>query len=336
MNSYASLAAGNIGILVESALEYKPNQKALVVFDQDSPLAKTLTEAYRAVLPQALFLEFKAHSPEALRAAWEDLAPGDLVVLIQSTHFRLVEFRIRIELFRRSLKVMEHLHLDRMRGVEADIYLDALAYDPGYYRGIGHELKKRIDSAKVIRIDSGGENHLFTGGMEKARLNVGDYRGMKNVGGLFPIGEVFSEALDLASVTGKIRLFAFANSSFEVEVPPVPLTLCILGGIVTDCIDATEEFTRVLNRIKADEGEVWVRELGFGMNRAMTPTRRVSDIGTYERMCGVHLSLGAKHAIYPKPEFNRRHTKHHVDVFAVTEGVYIDGSRVFAEGEWTV
>jgi len=79
-----------------------------------------------------------------------------------------------------------------------------------------------------------------------------------------------------------------------------------------------------------------VRELGFGMNRALTPERKVSDIGTYERMCGIHLSLGAKHGVFDKPQLKRKNTKHHVDVFAITESVELDGQRVFADGGWTV
>jgi aminopeptidase len=91
----------------------------------------------------------------------------------------------------------------------------------------------------------------------------------------------------------------------------------------------------VLANIRADEGEVWLRELGFGLNRALTPERRVSDIGTFERMCGVHLSLGAKHALFNKPQIRRAAARHHVDVFAVTHGVFLDEQRVFSEGRWT-
>ena len=72
------------------------------------------------------------------------------------------------------------------------------------------------------------------------------------------------------------------------------------------------------------------------MNRALTPERRVSDIGTYERMCGIHLSLGAKHGVYDKPTLKRRHTKYHVDVFAVTESVTLGGDVVFRNGAWCV
>jgi hypothetical protein len=91
----------------------------------------------------------------------------------------------------------------------------------------------------------------------------------------------------------------------------------------------------VIAQIRADE-TVWVRELGFGMNRALTRERRVSDVGTYERMCGIHLSLGAKHGVYNKPHLKRRDTKYHVDVFAVTESVRLDGETVYRDGGWRV
>ena len=159
---------------------------------------------------------------------------------------------------------------------------------------------------------------------------------MKNIGGQFPIGEVFTEAKDLEAVHGQVRIFVFGDTSFSVNQPAQPITLIITKGQVTDTLDSTPEFDQVLANIRADEGVVWVRELGFGMNRAFTKDRTVSDIGTYERMCGVHLSLGAKHGIYGKPNFKRGDGKHHVDVFAVTEAVMLDDEVVYRDGAWIV
>ena len=48
----------------------------------------------------------------------EQLVPGDLAILIQSTNFRLDAFRIRVELFKRAIKVIEHPHLSRMQGAD--------------------------------------------------------------------------------------------------------------------------------------------------------------------------------------------------------------------------
>ena len=324
----------NVRDILSVAIGHSDSQAAAVVFDTRCELANALTEAYRQCLPHAELIDFDAKPPQEILSVLEALKPSDLVVLIQSTNFRLEAFRLRVELFNRSLKVIEHVHLAGMRRAEAEIYIDSLAYDPQYYRGVGRRLKERIDRAKSGVIESGGERLVFASGFEAAKLNVGDYTGMKNVGGQFPIGEVFTEARSLESVNGRVRIFAFGDTSFLVNRPEKAITLTIAQGKVTNAADANPEFERVLEVIRADEGEIWVRELGFGLNRAMTRERIVSDVGTYERMCGIHLSLGAKHALYKKPNFTRRQAKHHVDVFAVTESVTLDEEVVYQNGAW--
>ncbi len=159
---------------------------------------------------------------------------------------------------------------------------------------------------------------------------------MKNIGGQFPIGEVFTEAQNLESVNGRVRIFAFGDTSFSVNKVENPITLIVVKGRVTEVLNSTTEFDLVLANIRADEGEVWLRELGFGMNRAFSQNKTVTDIGTYERMCGVHLSLGAKHGVYKKSNFKRGDTWHHVDVFAVTQLVYLDDHVVYENGAWRV
>ncbi len=318
------------------AIEYKTEHAALIVFDTHCELSLALTEAYRRCLPEATFIDFDTVPAESILAAFAKLEAKDLVVLIQSTNFRLEAFRIRIELFKRELKVIEHPHLSRMTGQQALYYIDSLAYDPAYYRGVGRALKARIDNASFGVVDSGGERLVFASPFESAKLNIGDYSEMTNVGGQFPIGEVFTEAQDLEAVNGRVRIFVFGDTAFQVNQPEKPITLVIDKGRVTDVIDSTPEFDQVIANIRADEGEVWLRELGFGMNRAFSQTRTVCDIGTYERMCGIHLSLGAKHGVYNKPQIKRATARYHVDVFAVTEAVYLDDDLVYSDGAWQV
>jgi aminopeptidase len=322
--------------ILSIAIEHTQQQNAVVVFDLRSELSVALTAAYRRCLPDARFIDFDAVSPAFVLAAFEPLAPADLVVLIQSTNFRLEAYRIRVELFKRSLKVIEHPHLIRMPGQESLYYIDSLAYDPRYFRGVGAALKSRIDRAQCGVIESGGERLVFASPFESAKLNVGDYSGMKNVGGQFPIGEVFTEARDLEAVNGRVRIAVFGDASFSVNRPDQPITLVISKGRVIEALDATAKFEQVLANIRADEGEVWVRELGFGLNRAFSKDRMVSDIGTYERMCGIHLSLGAKHGSYNKPQIRRAEARYHVDVFAVTENVMLDDEIVYRDGAWQV
>jgi leucyl aminopeptidase (aminopeptidase T) len=329
-------AARNVRGLLAHAIEYAPPQQALVVFDLRSPLAEVLAAAYRAALPAGRFIDFDTVQPEAVLAAFQQLQAGDLVVLVQTTSFRLNEYRIRMELFKRGLKVIEHMHLSRMPGEQGLVYIDALAYDPAYYRGVGHALKARIGQAKSGVVESGGERLVFASPFEEAKLNIGDYSAMKNVGGLFPIGEVFTEAQDLEAVNGRAKVFVFGDTTFHVNRPATPITMIVEKGRVAGAENSTPEFDNMLDIIRAHEGEVWVRELGFGMNRAFSRERTVDDIGTYERMCGIHLSLGAKHGQYQKPQFKRKDARFHVDVFVQTDAVYLDEDQVYRDGGWVL
>jgi len=335
-DALAAVAEAHLRDVLALALEHTPARRALVVYDERSELSRVLAAAYRRCLPAAESVDFDRVAPAAVLAAFDGLAAGDLVALIQSTSFRLDAFRIRLELFRRGLKVIEHPHLARMRGAEALVYVDALAYDAAYYRGVGGALKARIDRAERAVIESAGESLIFAAGLEPAKLNVGDYRGMENTGGQYPIGEVFTESRDLNAVDGRVRIAFFGDASFTVNRPERPITLVIERGRVTGTLDSTPEFEGVLAEIRAGEGEVRVRELGFGLNRALTPERTVRDIGTFERMCGVHLSLGAKHASYNKPDVNKRRARFHVDVFASAGTVTLDGETVHRDGAWCV
>ena len=330
------LAEAHLRDILALAIMYSPDKKAIVVSDTKSSLAVTLTEAYKRCLPDATFIDFYSSTPEDVLATLMALQPSDLVVLIQSTSFRLNAFRLRVELFSQLLKVIEHPHLSRMDDVESMYYIESLAYDPVYYRGVGNALKSRIDQAASGVVDSGDEQLIFSAPFESAKLNVGDYTGMKNIGGQFPIGEVFTEAKDLDTVNGRVRIFAFGDTTFSVNKVDKPITLVINKSRVIEVIDSTPEFDLVLANIRADEGEVWMRELGFGMNRAFSQHKTVTDIGTYERMCGVHLSLGSKHSVYKKPNFKRAEARHHVDIFAVTNKVYLDDVVVYENGQWQV
>jgi aminopeptidase len=329
-------AANHLRDVLQFAMEHAPPHVAVVVSDARCGLARGLCSAYQSALPDATFIDFDDTAPEQVLAAFEELNAGDLVVLIQSTSFRLDAFRIRLELFRRSLKVIEHPHLIRMTGNEPEVYVDALAYDPDYYRGVGHALKDRINRAQVAVIDSGGELLIYPAAFEPAKVNIGDYAGMKNIGGQYPIGEVFTESADLEAVHGRVRISFFGDTKFTVNRPDKPITLVIEKGHVTDTLDSTPEFDLVLANIRSDDGEVWLRELGFGMNRAFTQERTVTDIGTFERMCGVHMSLGSKHASYNKPGIRKKSARHHVDVFVITESVTLDDDVIYRDGAWIV
>jgi aminopeptidase len=336
MSTIAAMAARNVRDTLTIAMEYAGEHAAVVVADDRTELSRMLVRAYVESLPEARVISFDHVAPEAVKLALDGLAERALVVLIQSTVFRIPDFRIRVELYRRGIKVVEHSNLDRMGADEIEHYIAALAYDPAYYRGIGHSLKARMDAARSARIESDGETLHFDSPLETAKLNIGHFEGLKNVGSQFPIGEVFTEARDLESVNGRVKIYGFTDTSLRLNVPRDPITLVVERGRIVGAHGSTSEFDRVLGVIQADEGEVWLRELGFGLNRAFSRDRRVADVGAFERVCGVHVSLGARHGVYKKPHLNHREVRYHVDSFVVTDRVLLDDEVVYADGAWQV
>ena len=336
MSALAAEAVRNVRDTLAIALAHTAERAAVLVADERTPLSRLLLQAYRECLPGAQVLLFDDVAAEAVKAAFAELREHDLAVLIQSSVFRIPEFRTRVELFKHGIKVIEHSNLERMAEGEIAHYIAALAYDSAYYRGVGHALKARMDIAVSARIESEGEQLHFACSLEPAKLNIGHFEGLKNAGSLFPIGEVFTEASDLECVHGRVKIYAFTDTSFRLNAPATPITLLIERGRVVGALDSTPDFEQVLSAIRADEGEVWLRELGFGMNRAFSRERRVSDVGAFERVCGVHLSLGARHGVYKKPHLDRRAARHHVDTFAVTSRVLLDEDVVFSEGGWRI
>lgn len=333
MNKLSLLAAKNLGDIIRDAICLQPSEKALVIFDSEAPLAQIILEGYHEALPEGQFVDFNAVTPEQIMAEINACKPGDLVVLLQSTNFRLNEFRFRIELFARGLKTIEHVHLKRIHEDEFERYIQSLAYDKQMYRPLGQALKNILEASHEVLVNCAGTQLVYPGGMEEVKLNVGDYSNMKNIGGTYPIGEVFTEAKELAKVHGEAMIFGYADENHLVKIVE-PFKVVIEEGKLTSS-DAPEEFQKILDLIREDE-EVHVREFGLGLNPAMGKHAIVADITAYERQRGLHISLGAKHAIYAKPGLNRKHGRYHVDVFVDIETISVDGKNIYENGDFVV
>ncbi|HIC44257.1 MAG TPA: hypothetical protein EYO73_08190 [Sulfurimonas sp.] len=330
-------AQTNVKELIKTVFTHTNKEHAIVVYDTSCTLSMILSKAYIEAIPHAKAVDFNETKAEDILSLFDGLKEDDLVVLVQSTSFRLDAFRMRVELFKKKIKVLEHPHLSRMAEDEIEHYINALEYEESYFRGLGRRLKDKVDSASTCVLDTGGDLLSYTAGFEPAKLNIGDYTDMVNTGGQFPIGEVFTESKDLCSLNGRMKLFCFGDVSYKINVPEVPITLIIEKGRVVDALNSTPAFDLIMSNIRRDEGnEIWVRELGFGLNRAFAKDRRVADTGSFERMCGVHISLGRKHGIYGKPDFKRRDGRYHVDVFSDTKTLSLDGEIVYEKGKWQV
>ena len=323
-----SLATANVTALLAASFDYPAcSSKVLVVYDTDYGLTRILTTAYRQATPGAEFLDFAAYSRDELIARFDALASGDLVVLIQSGSFRLNKFRIRLQLFNRGLRVIEHMHLHRNPESTWASYLRALDPDTEWYREQANQITQALQAAKQTTIVTRrGEDELrlvVHGLVEEPKLNIGDYRGFKNVGGTFPIGEVFTEAQDLASLSGSAYVYAFAGADFNLHFPE-PFRVDIEQGLVTGWDEAAPaQFGEVVRMVEAQERPM-IREIGFGLNRGIERENPLLDVTAFERVRGVHLSLGEKHSTYKKPGIRAHKARYHIDLFLATDSVSTD------------
>lgn len=330
-----ALAIKNVSDIINLAIEKKPTEKALVVYDTRYGLTDILTAAYRIALPDARFIDFDATNKEEVIAAFNEMQPGDLVVLIQSSNFLLDAFRIRLHLFNKKLKVIEHLHLHRNTEDVWDVYVNALEYDIAWYRGVGPKLKAKLEHIKELCIQAGTAELVVTGGVLSPKLNIGDYTGIENIGGTFPIGEVFTECADFAQVNGSFMIYAYAGSDFSINMH-TPFRVDVKEGLIVGWQDdAPESFAKIIENIKEFERPL-VREIGFGLNRAITRERYMQDITAFERLVGLHFSLGEKHSVYKKEGITAHKSKFHIDVFPVVDRVLADGEVIFENGEYLV
>jgi leucyl aminopeptidase (aminopeptidase T) len=174
---------------------------------------------------------------------------------------------------------------------------------------------------------------VVTGGVESPKLNIGDYTGMENIGGTFPIGEVFTESKVFAQMNGSFQIYAFAGPDFSINMHKPFRVEVKEGQIVSWADDAPESFIKIVEVIKEYERPL-IREIGFGLNRAITKERYLQDITAFERILGMHLSLGEKHSVYKKEGITTHKTKFHVDLFPVVDRVTADGEVIFENGKY--
>lgn len=72
--------------------------KYLLIYDTQSTLAKLLRSGYEEVLPEPFESINFEEMGENFKSSLISLPKDSLVILIQSTNFRITDFRIRLEL----------------------------------------------------------------------------------------------------------------------------------------------------------------------------------------------------------------------------------------------
>ena len=267
------------------------------------------------------------------------LPAWSIVILVQSTNFRLSTFRIRLELFHLGIHVVEFNHLAYIPESEFTTFTTSLSYQTDEYvrqewviRGLIEENNEKWGNTRIQSVN--GEFLTFWA-LEKIRGNTGDYTGTVNKWGTFPLGEVFTESVELDSLNWKCLIESYPRENFSVD-HCTPFELVIQNGRVLPSDDFPAPFAKLYNWIVQYEWDVLVRELGMGLNTAITTATPLSDINFYERKIGIHLSLGKKHGIYGKKIPKTMIQRFHIDVFIATEWVYIGDQRVYEGGGWII
>lgn len=270
---------------------------------------------------------------ESLKNELTSLPKWSIVILVQSTNFRLSTFRIRLELFHRGIHVVEFNHLAYIPEDQFDTFTTSLVYRTNTYVDLQNYFESLSSQADNTRVQSINGEFLTFWPLEKIRGNTGDYSQSVNKGGTFPIGETFTEAMNLENVNGKCLIDTYPREDFSIEICE-PFELNIKNGRVLPSNDFPPEFAKLYNWIVQFEWEVMVRELGFWLNPAPSTKTPLTDINFHERKIWVHLSLGKKHGIYGKKLPKTDIQRFHIDVFIALEAVYIGEKQIFENGNW--
>ena len=338
----------NTEILIENLKKnivnfYKPEFRTrfLILFDTKTDLSQVLKDAYYNAVTQLghsvdAYDFYKFEEQDLINDIYEHYVKGDVVIMLQSSSYRVSKFRWRNELCQRGLKVLEHGHLHKIQENEIETFFNSLTYDYQHQKEITDYLEEKINLCKNITfINQDGSKLEYSGPMDKCIRNIGEFEEQTNWGSRFPIGELISESLDLSTLNGDMQVYAFPNLDQFTEFTH-PFTCRVEGGFVISH-NGPKCFDDVFQLIKTEhpEGKVYVRELGIGLNRYIKRNQRLGDPIAYERQEGLHFSLGMKHGIYAKklwPKYGKKfNQRFHIDVYVNIDKILIDDILVYSK-----
>lgn len=338
-----NLATEYAKLIYNISLKVDKDAHILVLYDNDYELTQILKHAYESShdpsKTQSLCVPDNEQSYVIEKI--NSLKEGDVVVVVQSTTFRLNEYRLRIELFKKGLKTIEHHYLNMLPPDQYRNFINSLSFVPDEnVKKLAHGLKNRIDNAKKITVKCFGDIEcVYESEMEPTLLNIGDYEGMKNYGGNFPVGEVFSEPKDLTKVNGEMTVWGYPDKDFFVRILEKPFKITIKNGHVTD-VDpsAPKDFLEILENARNEDGAtdegIIIREFGLGLNPYLSKDLPLNNITAFERQKGMHISLGRKHTVYKKPGVSAKKSRYHIDLFIDVEEIDVDGFKMYKDGEF--
>ncbi|CAF1563525.1 unnamed protein product, partial [Didymodactylos carnosus] len=330
--------------ILDDSIKLQDSEHLFILYDELVLLNQIITAAYSDMFSSRKLIElmnFTKFSTDQILTKLNELKANDCVVLIQSQQFRFNDYHIRLELFKRKIKIIEHVHLDIIKLDEYENYVESLVFSPVKYHDLAYGLKSIVDQCQHIQVVCmDGSECYYEGGMNECKLNIGDYEGMSDVGGTYPIGEVFTEAKDLLKMNGNLTIWSYPSLENTVEVPPQPIKLTIKNGQLefnptnNEPQNCTETFNKLLTLIKDGEGDICVRKFGLGLNEGMGKHAIVQDIFAFERQHGMHISLGKKHNVSKAATIKKKETQFHINVFVDVKTITVDDTIIFDNGKY--
>lgn len=312
--------------------EYK-DFPVVLVYDLDSTLSTEISKWYiknLRSLANAKLINFDTIDKTELKNLLLSLEKNSTVILVQSTNFRLEDFRIRVSLHKRWVWCLEHNHLAYIKDEEVENYASAIEYKTPYYEELSNKLKNLSDNAVTMDFVCNDWSKLHINGrFEDMKQNTGNYEG-KNRGWTFPIWENFTEAKNFDLVDGELSIYAYPDSDLQMQFVE-PFVIGIKKSKIVYCSKNTpKEFLEILEMIKkSEDNEVFVRELGFWLNNWITRQKTLSDVNAYERIAWFHLSIWKKHGIYRKKFDRKISQRYHIDIFPDIKEIFIGDKKVF-------
>lgn len=333
------LAQKNVEDVLLKNYNITPEQFILLIYDTNSSLARILTKAYEKAIAgyQHQMIDFETISEETMINTLTTLPPHSLVILVQSTSFRMTKHRLRADLFRAGHKVIEHARVGYNTEEQIENYVQSLRYDMPYYVKASTEIERLLVKSERLHIESGDGKILeINSPFEKPIKNTGDFSQTEIISAGFPIGEIFTEAQELDKINGEVVVFGFPGKDHHTHFTE-PFVVTIKDGCVVTHT-GPREFEEILQMIREEEVNhaVQVREIGFGLNRQLGFDQRLDEPTAFERFAGMHFSLGLKHAMYGKKLGRKVFQKYHIDIFCLVQRVVIGEMEVLRNGKYVV
>lgn len=316
------------------------DNEILLIYDLESPLSRLVANAYienlKDIKSESIDIN-TVDKDELIKRLWA-LKEFSTVILVQSTNFRLDNFRIRLQLHNNWVWCLEHNHLQYMKIDEYENYADAIEYKTPYYDELSNKLKEICDNNQTMKFVCHDWSVLnIEWWFEDMKQNTWNYE-WKRRWWTLPIWENFNEALDFYKVNWELSINIYPWMDFQIRKVEKPFKIQIKNSIVTSNDPNTpNEFHELLQLIEASENnEVMLRELGFGLNPNLDDNKQLADVNFFERKAWFHVSIWKKHQIYRKKMHKSVVQRYHIDIFPHIKEIYVWEIKIFDNDKYII